>query len=1107
MSASKAVWLRSVYLLALLVTLAAASARAQLSTATIEGTVQDKTGAVVPGASVVATQTETNVTAKAVTGNSGFFSLPDLPLGPYKLEVTTKGFAPFEQTGIVLTVGQVADFTVQLGVAGGVEKVMVTGEPATVEPTESTIQNVVEQAVVVELPLNGRNPANLLETTSGVNNAVLNIPTGQAATVNPYMASDASLPGGSAPFTHGVRGGGTYFALDGASNVDPYNVVGGPFPDPDATQEFSVVTGTYGARYVSAPGGSVNIVTKSGTNAIHGDVFEFIRNGFFNAENERLAQPDTLKRNQYGATIGAPILKDRIFVFGSYQGSRINAPVIGSFILPDANERSGLFYKSCPSYPQIASGCVPLQIPAPLSSSVNINLLKYIPTPTTANQTLTIGTPNPTDEEQYVVKTDFVLGKNRAFARWLYDHFNAPAVPEPTSPPYDVYDTLSGQKLYWDAYAVGDSWISGNWVAQTTVSYLNAYIEDNPATQDSFVNYTALGAVNFAEPALPLIGITVIGSAVTPGADGYEYFPRDSLDGSEDVTYVKGKHQVAFGGDIRHFHFGEYNQAGQSGVIVYPGVWSNIVFGPLNNNAFADFYGGHPVDFIQSDGFFTSANGYLYGFYGEDKFRVTRRLTVTPGIRWDPFLPFTHENNQVTCWNPGEQSSVFPNAPAGLIYPGDANCPATGTPAKYYNFEPRLGMGYQLDKKGDLALRGGYGIYDMQVPLSSFLGFSAFPWVRNYSLANPFQSIGNIWGSNGETNPFLSGFQGYGFVPQKNVAYPATYPTVSASSGLTHFDKNFNSGYVQQWSLSLEEQFGRYDSVEIAYIGTKGTHLSQDYDQNLPCLTDSDGNHPHCIGVVPSTTNTQQRRANWNFGAITDVASVGNSSYNAAEVSFRHRSKAGLGIVSNFSWSHCIDIGSAPGSYILEVDPNDGWYPNMQRGRCDFNQTLTWRTTGTWNTPALEGRNSALRGILGSWVASGIGTVDTGQPFSVTDSAGLSYTGAGIERADEVSGVPLYVHGLLNYAAFTGNAPGTFGTTGRNEFSSKGLDDIDLALMKNFKIHERWGVMFRAESFNLINHVNLYENTANVNSTPSLFDEYQLARAPRQLQFALKVNF
>ena len=325
----------------------AGAAYAQVSTATITGVVQDAGGAIIPGAVIVVRQTLTNTTSQTVSTGSGSFSLPALPVGPYAMTITSPGFSKYERTNIVLTVGQVANFEVQLPVGAANETITVSTGTPLVNPTDPTIQDTIDEQVVVSLPLDGRNPAALVFTAGGVSNAGENIGTGQLASLSQIAPPGVTVPNSIAPAVNGVRAGGTYFSLDGAVNVDPLGVIGGPFPDPDATQEFQVVTGTFGARYVSAPGGAVNIVTHSGANQFHGTVFEFIRNSYFNADNAVLRTPDGLKRNQFGATLGGPILRNKLFFFASYQGSRQAQAIPEKYFVPTAAERSGVF-QACP---------------------------------------------------------------------------------------------------------------------------------------------------------------------------------------------------------------------------------------------------------------------------------------------------------------------------------------------------------------------------------------------------------------------------------------------------------------------------------------------------------------------------------------------------------------------------------------------------------------------------------------------------------------------------------------------------------------------------------------------------------------------------------------
>ena len=1091
---------------------------AQVSTATITGIVQDSAGALVPGAQVVVTQTQTNGTAQAVTDSSGVFSLPALPVGPYSMSVTAAGFATYARTNIVLTVGQVANFEVQLSVGATSETVTVkTGAPL-INQTDPTLENTVDEQTVTSLPLNGRNPATLVFNAGGVANTGENTGTGQLASTNQITPPGVTIPGSIAPAVNGIRAGGTYFSLDGATNVDPLGVIGGPFPDPDATQEFQVVTGTYGSRYVSAPGGAVNIVTRAGSNQFHGTVFEFIRNGYFNAENAILAQPDVLKRNQYGGTLGGPILKNKFFFFGSYQGTRIASKTVNEYPVPTSAERTGTFEACNAGVTCSAANEFPVNLAAlpPIfgpntENPVNGNFYDFkgsgnalIPNAnSTANgNEYVAGVPYHSVDEQAVGRIDYQLNKaHRLFARYYYDHLTSPAVNEPTSPPYNVFNTTSGEEQFWDSATIGDTWTpTSKAVLETRVSYLNIVSDQNPPASSSFVNYPDLGATDYSNPTPPGLGITVVGNMIPPATYGFFKYPRTNFTVSEDVIYATGNHEITFGGNLFRVHNGEANPAGQTGVIIYAGVFTNILGNILGlqiqDAPFADFYLGHPVEFIQGDGFYQSNHGWLTGLYGQDKYRVTNRLTATYGLRWDPWIPYKPEGNRISCFRSGEQSTIFSQAPTGLVYPGDPGCSSGGVNADYNMFEPRLGVAYQLDQKGTRAIRAGYGLYTIQVPLSSLGGFQSFPWTRQYIIANPFQSISDIWGSNHLTNPFSGGFIGFGYTPPSNVAFPT-----SPAANVANFAPNFRPGYAQQWSLSFQNSFGANDSVELAYIGTKGTKMAQNYDLNQP-LPAADA----------STANEQARRPYPSLAVISTEAPIGYSNYTGAQVTYRHRAALGLDIMSNFTWSKCIDNGSNPGSTgasvagNIDIDPSD---PNFSRGLCDFDQPYNWRSTVVWNAPTLAHSGTLVRTLLGSWIGSGNFILDSGQPYSVTTSTSdNSFTGTDLDRADYVPGQPLRVNGRLNYNAFTLNAPGTLGDTPRNGFRSAANYEVDTALMKNFTLTERINLMFRAEAFNIINHPNYYGplnawDSANAQN----FDTYQFARDPRQLQFALKLTF
>jgi len=1089
----------------LLSTLGSVRIFAQGSTASLDGTVKDSTGAVIPGAKVVLVQTETNLTSDTLSKPDGYFRFPSVPVGPYTLKASKDGFATYEQSGIVLAVGQAATVQIALNIGASSQEVVVTAEAPAVDSTDSTIQNVVDERTVSDLPLNGRNPAALMYTTAGVTDALIN-PIGTNA--NSAVAPGAALLSESAPTANGVRPGGTYFSLDGATNIDPFAVVGGPFPNPDATQEFSVVTGSYGARYVSAPGGAVNIVTKSGTNHIHGSAFEFVRNGVFNAQNFYATTPDTLKRNQFGFAVGTPIVKNKLFAFGAYQQTLIRAQNLVDdyvgIVTPTENMQKGQFKSA-------TTGAI---VTVPMSK-VASNLLKYIPPPnyTPPGGALTnynTTTPNKTNDPQWVAKVDYDLGHHRLFARYFADHQSTAADPmaasSQTASGFNALTATQGSSGKWDAVALGDTFSLNSWVIDGRASYIQARTFVGPSPSLSNLSITALGATGVStgiHPTLPTF-YAFGGLFASGGSTGDQ--KTTSWDYSLDVLHSTGKHELAFGTDFRFVGLNEVNDTGQNPSYVFVGLHTRFLGpGPLDNNAYADLVEGYPFEDLQADGTFSSVTGHLFGLYAQDKYRATNRLTLTGGLRWDPYLPYTPKNNQIDCFSPGQQSQIYTNAPKGLIFPGDSGCSSGGTSAKYGLVQPRFGLAYQLDRSGNTAVRAGYGLYSTQFQLESLNGFSAPPFVRSFLILNipfAFQNIDAPWTSAGQTDPFAGGFNNASYRPPSNVSFAAAQAIGFADSAI---DKNFRPAYVEQWSLSLQHAFTHSDSMELAYIGTQGVHIAQSYDSNLPVYN---GNSASPAGTRPYGSE--------GLTQILTLVSNSTANYHGLDFTYRHHGAGGLDLVSAFSWSKCLDDGSQPpttsGIFGATGESNNlaangAYLPHARYGRCDFDQNLTSRTTAVWNLPALKGSSSLVRTIAGSWTVSGLIVADAGQPFSVTDSAGLSQTGLSLDLADRVPGVPTYVNGKLNAAAFTNNAPGTYGNSGRNSLRSPGYVHVDPAIMKTFPLFtEKAHFLFRAEAFNVFNHPSKLLPGHDIN-TPSTFGLTTAARDPRILQLSAKILF
>ena len=640
-------------------------------------------------------------------------------------------------------------------------------------------------------------------------------------------------------------------------------------------------------------------------------------------------------------------------------------------------------------------------------------------------------------------------------------------------------------------------------VFESRVSYLNIVSNQTTPASNGFVNYPALGAQNYAEPNPVGETISVIGALIPPAPYGTAKYPRSSFGVTEDVDYLRGRHDITFGGDFNYIHSGISNPEGPTGVAIFEGVYSSIYFGALQSfippyhgytlqdAPFADFYLGHPIVFIQGDGFYQSIHGKLFGFYGQDKWRVTDRLTATYGLRWDPYLSYKPERNAVDCFRPGSQSHVFTNAPTGLIFPGDAGCPDGGTNSKMNIVEPRVGFAYQLNTAGTETVRAGYGIYSIQVPLNAYTGFESWPYIRQTQLTNPFQSTTDVYGSNGQANPYLGGFNGFGYQPPANLAFPTAVQNESS------FAPNFRPAYVQQYSLSIQNQFTPNDSIELAYVGTKGTFLSQSYDLNEP------------VGATSTTGEQAARPYGAHFAVISTAAPVGFSKYNSGQVTYRHRTAYGLTMLSNFTWEKCFDNGSNPGNTGDTVGGDLTYspaHPKVNNGLCDFDQPYNFHTTIVYDTPALKHFNKATRLVLGRWMATVNSIVNSGQPFSIEPPVqDNSYTGTDLDRADFVPGQPLYLNGRLNPLAFTQNAPMTFGDTPRNGFRAPYYFGVDTGLSKTFPVTERIGVLFRAEAFNVLNHPNYFaiSNTLGVSN----FGFPQYSQQARTLQFALKILF
>jgi hypothetical protein len=1091
------------------------------STASVTGTVLDSSGATVPAAQIVITQIDTGFSQSTKSGPDGSFSFPVLPVGNYRLDVTKEGFNSYQQTGIVLTVSQAAQFSISLQVGAVQQRIVVSATPSPVNTTTGELSGLVDQQQLVDLPLNGRNPAGLVLLAAGVSNPAMNSGT---TGPGPGIALQFSYPagiGGSIeqqgaliPAVNGIRSGGVYFSLDGANNVDAYSVSGGPFPNPDAVQEFRVMTNGYGAEYVSAPGGAVNIVTRSGTNAFHGDLFEFVRNGVLNGRNYFAANQDNIVRNQYGGTAGGPILKDKLFIFGSYQGTGLTSSTGGNIqFVPTDAERAGNF-SAIPNQlhnPFTGAPYPGNQIPLSDFSPITNKILAHLPHSTDPTGRVEVIQPNSQAEQQGTTKVDYQMGKSSFVGRYFISNYNNPGNVNPQN-----WLTISGPNLIrWQDAMIGYNYASGSIVNEARITLQRNTVTTHTGLPVSFKD---LGS-NMTPPLNPEIEFMTMAGFFTINGGSFAGFPRQTITVSDRLSIVRGRQQFSFGGEVSRLRVAETTDHLQSGIA----VWAPLPpFPPgppfdsfTSGNVVSDFMLGKPVVFAQGDGMTAKARGTLWGFYGTDQIRATPRLSLTLGVRWDPYWPFHTLYGRATCFRPGQISGVFTKAPTGLLFPGDFGCDSSGgVNPDLHDFQPRVGFAYSLDQKGTTAIRGGAGVYAMQFPMQSFLPFaSQVPYVRTIQQMFP-PSLANPWGAFPGGDPFAAGFAVDNKPRPSNVAFPSGILQTSV------FNPNFKLASVAQWNLTIEHQFPGHTVVRASYVGTKGTHLSLNRDANAPVFI------PGNCGTPPApcstTANENARRPFQGLGKVIDDESAGNSSYHALQMTLERRISAGLTLSSNFTWSKSIDTVSSNANGTLFSGFNtvsDPFNIRLNRGLSDFDLPYSFTTSFVWSLPSSKSDSFIPKHVLSHWQATGIWIWQTGEPFSVLSGTDNSLTGEGLDFADRVPGVSprldpdrpraQVIAQYFNKAAFQQNAIGTFGNSGRNTLFGPGYNNVDFAVMKSITFkQDRYRLTFRCEFFNLTNtpHFNAPVGAGGSLSTPGS-GQILSARDPRIIQLAMKFNW
>ncbi|MFN7997983.1 MAG: TonB-dependent receptor [Bryobacteraceae bacterium] len=1052
-------------------------------TGAISGVVKDPSGAVAPGVEVTVTNTGTNLVFHAVTDDTGTYFARELPVGVYQLSVEPKGFKKYVASDLRVQVNETLRVDITLQVGDVAQTVAVSAVAETVDTNSITLRNVVDQQRIENLPLNGRNPTQLMQLVAGV----------QSDPLNANVTSDTTYPGVTPVSVNGGRANTTNYVLDGAQNNDHYSNAPNPMPNPDALQEFSVQTNTFSAEFGRNVGGIVNAVTRSGTNDLHGSAFEYLRNNALNAANffaplkdDGTKQDDGLKRNQFGATLGGPVWipklyngKDKTFFFFSYQGTRIRqAPTKAEQQVPTNEQRAGDF--SALGHPIInpATG-VPYpnnQIPLSDFSPVTLAVLNsYIPAPAAGQSTINYALPNNMNDDQFMVRGDQeISGKNRLMGRY----FTSQAQQQAYLAPGNYFSTKPGAVWRNSTVVVNDTWtLSPTVVNSALFSYNRTNNTNKPI-------YPAKGLAdlgsNMYNDKTPEIYLQVNGYFLLDTSDT-NTFLREEYQASDTLRWTKGKHQFSVGGEYGHGYGGIANDYRANGYFTFDGA------APFTGDALADFMIGKFYNLEQGVGEYKNTRFNIMSVFAQDSFRVTPRLTLDLGLRWDPFFPYTDAEGKLATYHPGAQSTRYPNAPAGILYAGDPGVPPGVFNRVWANLGPRVGFAWDVFGNGSTAIRGGYGIYyDRPNTIST----------NAQADQAPFGTVVNVNGSdtNSLTNPYANSTNPFpaSTNPPRDVQFVLPDVAYMATAGM-------RNAQLQSWNLTIEHQLPGQFVGRIAYAGSKGSRLASLREGNA------------AIYIPGSDLSTDQRRPLYpNFGQMTLVEPGDNSSFHSLQLNLERRFAHGFTILSNYTFAKSIDTSSYNKQTGQTV--TNPYNRGFDRGLSDFNHAHVFNLSGLWDLP-IKPVNHALNTLIGGWQFSGIVSLKSGEPFEIYSDVDNSGSGIGSDRADLIGNPYLsggrsrgqQVAEWLNPAAFTVNAPGTFGNVGRNLFIGPGYASTDLSLQKDFRIQERFAVQFRAEAFNAFNRPNLMNPTGDLLS--GNFMVINSAFDPRILQFALRLKW
>jgi hypothetical protein len=1046
-------------------------------TTTLSGTVTDASGAVVPSASLDLTNPQTRWTRQAKSDSQGRFLFSLVPPGTYDLSVVAEGFTGIHQQGIRLDADVPASIRLTLAVAGTATSITIEADAPMVDSQSGTVRQVVGEQYIQELPLEGRNAAALVYMAPG---AVI----GKGTDTATYATNGDNL----AISANGTMGNQVNYKLDGASHQDNINNLNAGFPNPDALSQFTVETNNFDAKYGGSGGAVVNIVTRSGTNQFHASAFEYLRNGALNARNFFGVQKDALKRSQFGGTVGGPIKKDKLFFFGSWQRTILsNITYTNTAFVPTAAERTGDFSAKSGTIKDPTTGNpIPSKVlPSSLLSPIAMAMMPHIPTTADSTGKLLYAQPISSDKQEFLAKIDYNAGAHQINGSVFRIHY--------TTPGWDAGQTLLtykiGQEQTTHSFKAGDTWsINPRLVNSLTFAGLTLNSTQTRTAPFSIFDFgdikSAKPEARFQETGITVTSYSGWGSGGTqPPGD----WVRTNFEIADILTYVRGSHNLHAGGT-----FVPWNRFDST-----TGYQEEPLFtftGATTGNGLADLMTGRAATFTQTAGKAKFTRGRQTNLFIQDQWRITNRLTLNGGLRWDPFVPWTDPlAGQVGGYIPGAKSQRFPNAPVGLLFAGDPGFPEGGVNSNLSNFAPRLGFAYALSNGAHpTTIRGGWGLFYI-TPFARLYNnfvqnapFSPSVNLTGVLLADPF-------GSAGVQNPFPP------FAP----VHPNASTAFILPIAYQFFDPHWHIGHTRGYNLTIEHQLARNLVARAAYVGTQGRDL-QSFDEINAAV----------YGPGASASNINARRPlNPTYASMIEMHNGGVSNYNALQVSVERRFANGFSFVANYTFSKALDNESVEAQ--LTVTNPDPFAPNFNYGRSDLDTTHNFSFWTVYTLPRLTSAPKFARAVFGNWETSGIWSWRSGLPINLTSGSERSMSGVGLDRADLVLADPALstdrsraelINSWFNTKAFAQAATGTFGNSPRNLLRAPGLFNLDWSISRGFRISERLSTQVRGDFFDLLNNPHFNAPGSSV-AGASTFGKISSAADPRIVQLSVRLRW